>query len=1117
MLVLIVLAISFVVIVNLRNRLSGLEWRLRQLEEAQSERLDQSFNQNLASPASVPPVDKVRARPTPKVDVLERVSAPVPTQALRGPVARVIKSAPVSVPEPMAPPTVETETDAPPAPALPMPEETEAKISPQRSFSINFEDLFGRRLPIWAGGITLAIAGILIVKYGIAAGFFTPWIQAATGFLFGTGLIAGAEFASRNEDRVRDPRVRQALSGASLATLYATILMASNGYGLIGPLAAFIGMALVTAGALALSIRFGPPSALLGLAGGLATPALVGSLQPDVPMLSVYLALTIGGLTAVSRMQRWAWLGISALVGGAGWSLWLIGSGALDLMSSLSVGGLVLLMAMGLPMLAFAGPRAAFMRSATAIVGSAQLAMLVAVGGYTPLNWGLFALIAVAGQWLSWREKGFEIVPSISLGLSAILLVLWPDPAPGWYIIIGGAMALIHAVPLLLRVWQVPARFTVSMELTALSLAILLVPLPHFIALDGSRDTVFALLAAIGALTAAIGAGLGWSREDRIADARFALLVGTASVLTACAVTLLVSTWFAPLGIAFVAASLLFLSERAGDRRLDIIATVFACATLPFLLVTDLSVGAELSRLYGWAGTGVDAHAMFRWGGVCALFALFAARSPLNGVRYLAHGATAAMLYGAIAQFVPGWALPLDLTGVLAVLMLIGGRRANDEIEIMAAVMALAVPLLLLGTGSHPLNEWARLAGVDQAPVTLISVLRWAAVAALALYFAARSRHTPIRTLAQIAATCLGYGAIAQMIPGSILPMVPAAALALLSLLIRRHDFARFMPAAIVMLALVGGWAIAPVVAWLIEALRSLIGLPMVITVALPVLLKHLLVPGALVLFALWNARKNLPRVAQLVAASATAMLGVVSVHSLYRLGFAHLIGSDFVETGMAERMIWGGLLMTGGWVMGRGATRGSIRFRASISIIAAATLHGLFYTLLLHNPLWATQSVGAIPVLNLLIPAFGFVPIGMWLMTRMEPEYATRAAPVIEVAKMALATVFAFATLRQAFVGPLLVVPGVGDTENILRSIVAIALAIGFLLWGIRSKQRNWRIASLVLMIAAVAKVFLRDASGLEGLMRIGSFVALGFSLIGIGWLYSRQLGAEAATVSTD
>jgi uncharacterized membrane protein len=51
-------------------------------------------------------------------------------------------------------------------------------------------------------------------------------------------------------------------------------------------------------------------------------------------------------------------------------------------------------------------------------------------------------------------------------------------------------------------------------------------------------------------------------------------------------------------------------------------------------------------------------------------------------------------------------------------------------------------------------------------------------------------------------------------------------------------------------------------------------------------------------------------------------------------------------------------------------------------------------------------------------------------------------------------------------------------------------------------------RIASLVLMLGAVAKVFLLDASGLEGLMRIASFVALGLSLIGVGWLYSRSSG---------
>ena len=36
--------------------------------------------------------------------------------------------------------------------------------------------------------------------------------------------------------------------------------------------------------------------------------------------------------------------------------------------------------------------------------------------------------------------------------------------------------------------------------------------------------------------------------------------------------------------------------------------------------------------------------------------------------------------------------------------------------------------------------------------------------------------------------------------------------------------------------------------------------------------------------------------------------------------------------------------------------------------------------------------------------------------------------------------------------------------------------------------------------------------AAGLDGLARIASFAALGFSLIGIGWLYSRYLPQDDA-----
>ena len=69
-------------------------------------------------------------------------------------------------------------------------------------------------------------------------------------------------------------QVAQALTGAGVSTLYAVVLVAANAYQLLTPLQAFIGLAVVTAMALGLSLRHGAPAALLGLAGGLAAPAL---------------------------------------------------------------------------------------------------------------------------------------------------------------------------------------------------------------------------------------------------------------------------------------------------------------------------------------------------------------------------------------------------------------------------------------------------------------------------------------------------------------------------------------------------------------------------------------------------------------------------------------------------------------------------------------------------------------------------------------------------------------------------------------------------------------------------------------------------------------------------
>ena len=137
---------------------------------------------------------------------------------------------------------------------------------------------------------------------------------------------------------------------------------------------------------------------------------------------------------------------------------------------------------------------------------------------------------------------------------------------------------------------------------------------------------------------------------------------------------------------------------------------------------------------------------------------------------------------------------------------------------------------------------------------------------------------------------------------------------------------------------------------------------------------------------------------------------------------------------------------------------------------------------------------------------------VWLWALDRWQGALEPITDRIRSVAPMLIILLFAFSSLRQVFHGSLLTVPGVTEWEDIFRSIAAILLAIGFLLWGIRRGLRDWRIASLALMIGAVAKVFLFDASGLDGLLRIASFIALGLSLIGIGWLYSRYLDEDRA-----
>ena len=217
--------------VLLFQRMKATEQRLDELEERHTEqmwRLHALASRSVPSPETEETVEDL---PVP-LEEPEPVTEPAPAVTLRRSEERVFTAEPVAA--------------EPPQPREPSDAAAEEAPAPSR-LSLDFEDIFGRRLPIWAGGITLAIAGVFLVRYSIEAGLLTPQVRVALSFIFGIVLLAGAEMAYRFEDRVRDERVRQALAGAGLATLYAAFYLAGTQYELIGQTFAFLGLAGVTA------------------------------------------------------------------------------------------------------------------------------------------------------------------------------------------------------------------------------------------------------------------------------------------------------------------------------------------------------------------------------------------------------------------------------------------------------------------------------------------------------------------------------------------------------------------------------------------------------------------------------------------------------------------------------------------------------------------------------------------------------------------------------------------------------------------------------------------------------------------------------------------------------
>ena len=369
----------------------------------------------LRSGANAAALAEMRAEMRLEISRLRELLAPGAGSAGGGDRAAVTApSWPGSQPAPSAPPppAVAPPAAAPASPAAP---------PPRPARQTTFEELVGARLLVWVGAAALALAGAFLVKISFERGWISPPVRVGTGVAFGIALLALSEGLRRPAGRVSE-----ALAAAGIADLFACFLAAVHLYHLVPAAAGFLLMSLTTAVAVALALRQGAMVALLGLAGGFLTPALIQTGHPQARNLFGYLLLLIAGLLSVARRRRWRWLALAALGAGLLWAaVWLGGPFHGGDAPWLSLFLVLLAVGAFLPPVPAAEPTGA---AAPLVVVTAALALLagtVSRGGYSPGEWGFLGLLAAGVLALAWLDPRYLALAWVAAATAAALLGAW--------------------------------------------------------------------------------------------------------------------------------------------------------------------------------------------------------------------------------------------------------------------------------------------------------------------------------------------------------------------------------------------------------------------------------------------------------------------------------------------------------------------------------------------------------------------------------------------------------------------------------------------------------------------------------------------------------------------
>ncbi|HHL21783.1 MAG TPA: DUF2339 domain-containing protein, partial [Aliiroseovarius sp.] len=609
--------------------------------------------------------------------------------------------------------------------------------------------------------------------------------------------------------------------------------------------------------------------------------------------------------------------------------------------------------------------------------------------------------------------------------------------------------------------------------------------------------------------------------------------------------------------LGYGAVALLYASS-GGAEGLALALTLFALAAIavPPLSLTPRQSGAALWQMFqpglpaGWPGFPTRVA----WGAFAASAAMLALLSTENAAAFW----LCIILLAALFALLAIWArhapaledmAAAPLTGLLAVLVL--APKTGDGVFTTFTAFATAEPgtampatpfiLAAIGAALSAVAAWRSLWGRAKAtgwplgwaagaalagpltigtleiwwrPGEIIGAYPWALSAAamailmglIAGWFAARDGDDKRRVaLAVLAALSMIAFALTLILSDAALTLALALTLLIAAVLDRRYDMralSLFVQAGVIVI----GWRLvwSPGIEWAIYAnLGQMVAA----------------FTGSIVAL-VWahSFLRPLKRTAALIMLESGAFtLGAVFLSLLiYRIPGDGYSYNTHWSTGLFA-LVWLASSANQIWRLRAGGGR----LMRGIRLILAAVfgLTGLLILAALYlflNPLTsAAEAVTGPIVLNSLLlgflaPAllFGFVA---WRFSNL-PRWMR--ALLIATASL-MAAYWLFLAIRHAWQGPILAKRGYGQGELYSYTIAMLLTGAGLLYQAITRHSTLLRRLAMSVIALTVAKVFLIDMSGLTGLTRVFSFLALGLSLAGLAWLNRWAAGQSDQTTA--